>query len=92
MKRLASHFIRFNRALLPTFVCEIIERDAASLGVPIKYSDGSEAYRFVIVEVEEGKLLRLIPFTKEIERTEWHNGTLQLVYSLEKGVWIEVEE
>ncbi|MFA6873766.1 MAG: hypothetical protein WCQ86_07290 [Bacteroidaceae bacterium] len=92
MKRFAAHFISFDRSSLPLSVCEIIERDISLLGLPLKYSATSESYRFVVVEIEEGRLLRLMPFTEEIESTEWHNGTLQLKYSLDKGVWVEMEE
>ncbi len=92
MKRFAAHFISFNRTSLPLSVCEIIERDSSSLGSPVRRSEASETYRFVVIEIEEGRLSRLIPFTEEIEDTEWHNGTLQLKYSSEKGVWVEIEE
>lgn len=84
MKRYASHYICFQEKELPQDALAVIHRDqkelcSAPTSVLSAYPENTKGFTCCCAEfTDEHKLVRIFPFTEEIESTEWYPGTLQL--------------
>lgn len=84
LQRHAAHYVCFDETQLPEYAKSILRRDRPRL-VPVSASflashpEYTEGFTHCVLEVSEtGQLLRLFPFTQEIESTEWHPGIVNL--------------